>query len=235
VNGGPPSNLLRLEDYLVLSAGSHEALTKKQSQGLESKQLVPNFDRRSLFSLLKEIQMMMTNGGTNSTSKEEDEDRIRSFFGTISKRYTWRILSYLFENGAITSVIANRRLSVPRRSAFRNLSELEEMGILELATRAKVPNRDGKPGNVYRLIGADVEDVRKAVRLHNLLIGSRKYRIADDLAQTILEEFNEKGLKEIRYRDILVQVKALKIPFSSPDIADMTASYLHEQGIVVWR
>ncbi len=218
-------------------------MTKKQILDLEGKevlkseQLVPKSGRLSLLSLLAEIMKMTTKGGTNLHAQKEEEEKVRSFLVTISKRYAWCILSYLFENGAITSVIARKRLSIPRRSAFRSLSELEEIGLVELAARAKVPHMDGKPGNVYRLIGADVEDVRKAVRLHNLLFGSRKYCIADDLAQTILEEFNEKGLKDPYYtfKEIRTRVKALKIPFSTYDISEMVYSILVDNGLSVWK
>ena len=211
-----------------------QILLQAEKETLRKGQLVTEDGRISLLSLLKEIQMMMTKGVTNPADQNEEEERLRSILVTIFKRYNWRILSYLFENGAITSVIARRRLSIPRRSAFRSLSELEEIGLVELATRAKVPHREGKPGNVYRLIGAEIEAVRKAVRLHNLLIGSRKYRIADDLAQTILEEFNEKGLKEISYKDIRIRVKALKIPFSTYDISQMVYAILVDNDLKVW-
>jgi hypothetical protein len=40
---------------------------------------------------------------------------------------------------------------------------------------------------------------------------------------------------EINYRDIMQQVRELKIPFKGPDIADLAAQYLHERGIKVWR
>jgi hypothetical protein len=40
---------------------------------------------------------------------------------------------------------------------------------------------------------------------------------------------------EISYREIIIQVKELRIPFRTPDIADLAATYLNEKGIKVWR
>ena len=91
----------------------------------------------------------------------------------------------------------------------------------------------GHPGNVYRLLGADVESVRKAVTLHNLLFSSKKYRLADELAQTILEEFDEKGIREITYREAFNRTKELKKPFNNRDLAEMVCKILREKGVQV--
>ncbi|GAJ13271.1 unnamed protein product, partial [marine sediment metagenome] len=59
---------------------------------------------------------------------------------------------------------------------------------------------------------------------------------AEEVAQSILGEYiTPRQITEITYREIIIQVKELKIPFSTPDIADLAASYLHDRGIKVWR
>jgi hypothetical protein len=35
--------------------------------------------------------------------------------------------------------------------------------------------------------------------------------------------------------DIMHRVKAMKIPYSSPDVANLAARYFHEKDIKVWR
>lgn len=40
---------------------------------------------------------------------------------------------------------------------------------------------------------------------------------------------------EVGYRDIVLRVKEMKVPFNSPDVADLAAQYLHEKGTKVWR
>ncbi len=83
--------------------------------------------------------------------------------------------------------------------------------------------------------GATSEEVAGALRLHFQLL-SPKYRIAEEVAQSILADYiTPRQVTEITYREIVVQVKELKIPFSAPDIADLTATYLNEKGIKVWR
>jgi len=44
-----------------------------------------------------------------------------------------------------------------------------------------------------------------------------------------------KNGREITYRELLVFVKELKIPFEKYDIAELIAQYLNEIGVKVWR
>ncbi|MHA1409290.1 MAG: hypothetical protein ACTSQY_03040 [Candidatus Odinarchaeia archaeon] len=64
---------------------------------------------------------------------------------------------------------------------------------------------------------------------------SPKYRAAKKGALTILDDFTEAWPLEIKYSDIMQRVKAMKIPYSGPDVADLAAQYLHEKVIKVWR
>lgn len=196
--------------------------------------IVPKIDRISILSSIRDHLIMMPNAGTIRLKDEETRERVRSFLGTISKKNTWEILIYLLQNGAITSVIARKRLGVPRRSAFRSLESLVDLGVIELKTRTKVPTRTGKAGNVYALLDANLEDIQGAVRVHNLLISSGKYRFAEGLAQTILEEFEERNLVEYNYRQIVDRVKELQSPYSTHDLSQMVLKLLREKGIKVW-
>ncbi len=75
------------------------------------------------------------------------------------------------------------------------------------------------------------EEVARAVTLHYRTL-SPKYRAAEKVAQTILDEYGGKAT-EINYKDIVLRVREMKIPFRGPDIADLAAQYLHEKGIKV--
>jgi hypothetical protein len=55
------------------------------------------------------------------------------------------------------------------------------------------------------------------------------------VAQTILDQYVKKGREEITYRDLLDQIKEMRIPFKAPDIADLAAQYLEEKRVKVWR
>jgi hypothetical protein len=49
------------------------------------------------------------------------------------------------------------------------------------------------------------------------------------------EYVTKRNVIEISYKEIVIHVKELKIPFRTPDIANLAADYLHEKGIKVWR
>lgn len=88
---------------------------------------------------------------------------------------------------------------------------------------------------VWALDGATPDEVANALRLHYKML-SPKYRIAEKVAQTILEEYQQKGNPpEVSYREIVIHVKEMKLPFMGPDVADLAAQYLHEKGMKVWR
>jgi len=101
---------------------------------------------------------------------------------------------------------------------------------------SKVKHSKGGPRpTVWAFENASPDEVAEALRLHYRLL-SPNYRIAEKVAQTILDEFHEKGKPpEITYREIVIHIRELKIPFTTPDIADLAAQYLHEKGIKVWR
>lgn len=197
--------------------------------------LVPKSCRRSILNMLRELYLVHCVHTINSFGDKIDKIDIRQILCTISNPPTWKILEYLFDNGAVTSVIVRRRLHIPRRTAFQSLDDLRALGLIELSCKAWVPRMKGRPSNVYQLLDADIEAVQKTVNLHNLLFSSKKYRVADKLAQTILEEFMEKEKMEIKYNEIIARVKTLRIPFSTPDISDMVARILNEKGIRIWR
>ena len=111
------------------------------------------------------------------------------------------------------------------------------MGVVVPAV--KVPKiKDSKGGprpTVWALKDADTEEIAGALRLHYRML-SPKFMVAEEVAQTILDEYiSKKNLQEISYKEIIIQVKELRIPFRTPDIADLAATYLNDKGIKVWR
>ena len=47
-----------------------------------------------------------------------------------------------------------------------------------------------------------------------------------------MESLREHG---VLIKDIRAEVKTMKIPFASLDIADLAAQYLHERGMKIWK
>jgi len=117
---------------------------------------------------------------------------------------------------------------------LRNLKALEVAEpILKVPQRRM--RRSGPMPTIWGLVGHCSDgEVAMAVTLHYRTL-SPKYRAAEKVAQTILDEFRLDQPLEVKYRDIMQKVRAMKIPYSGPDVADLAAQYLHEKGIKVWR
>jgi len=129
------------------------------------------------------------------------------------------------------------QLGLPEATAHRVLRNLKALGIVEPII--KVPQRrmkrSGPMPTIWGLNGhCGDEEVARAMTLHYRTL-SPKCRAAEKAAQTILDEFTEDRPMEIKYGDIMLRVKAMKIPYSGLDIADLTAQYLHEKGFKIWR
>ncbi len=144
---------------------------------------------------------------------------------------------YFCLHGAATAWVIQCELNMPEATVYRALKRLRAMGVVVPALKvSKVQRSKGGPRpTVWAIESATPDEVSVALKHHYRML-SPKFRVAEEIAQTILDEFSEAGKPmEINYRDIMSQVKELKIPFKSPDIADLAAQYLHEKGIKVWR
>ena len=144
---------------------------------------------------------------------------------------------YFCLHGASTAWVLQCELNMPEATVYRALKRLRAIGVLVPALKvSKVKRSKGGPRpTVWAVDTASPDEVSSALRLHYKML-SPKFRVAEEVAQTILDEYQEAGKPlEINYRDIMGQVKSLKIPFKGPDIAELAAQYLHERGIKVWR
>ena len=144
---------------------------------------------------------------------------------------------YFCMHGAATAWILQSKLKMPEATTYRALKRLRALGIVFPVLKvSKVRNSKGGPRpTVWSLKNASTEDISGALRLHFRTL-SPKYRVAEEVAQTIMDEYSD-GLKpqEISYREIMIRIKELRIPFRTPDIAHLAAQYLHEKGVKVWR
>jgi len=144
---------------------------------------------------------------------------------------------YFCLHGAATALILQTELNIPEATVYRALNRMRALGIIMPAIKvSKIKNSKGGPRpTVWSLKNSSTEEISKSLRLHFRFL-SPKYRIAEEVAQTILDEYvNRHSIQELTYRQILIHIKELRIPFNKPDIADLTAQYLHERGIKVWR
>jgi len=148
-----------------------------------------------------------------------------------------KVFLYLCLHGAATAWILQVKLNLAEATAYRALKQLRTLNIIKPAVRVpkKTDSKGGPRPTVWAIEGATTEEISEALKLH-IKMTSPKYRIAEEVAQTILDNYLSKSRTlEITYREIVLQIKRLRIPFNTSDIAELTAQYLYERGIRIWR
>lgn len=192
----------------------------------------------SLKSIIQDFRLLLSKNITNYKLDIIYIYKILSLCENIfSNRSNSQVFAYLCLNGAATAWVLQNDLDMPEATVYRVLKILRSNKVVVPAIRvSKTKTAKGGPRpTVWALEGASKDEISKAVRLHYRMM-SPKYRVAEEVAQTILDEYiTPRQVFEITYREIVIKVKELSIPFSTPDIADLTARYLHEKGIKVWR
>jgi len=200
----------------------------------EDNQVNLNHDIINIFKLL------LSRRKNNSPEQLSYIHTILSKLGNIfSNKSTAEVFAYFCKpgNGAATAWILQNKLGIPEATVYRVLKDLRASGMI--APAIIIPKIKGSKGGpratIWAIVGCSKDDIAQAFNLHRQL-KSRKYRIAVEVAQTMLDSYiKPRRLTEISYREIIIHIKELRVPFRTPDIADLAAQYLHEQGVKVWR
>ncbi len=183
-------------------------------------------------------QLLLLNENNNLSTTLKNIQELLTFTEKVfSYPALAEVFLYFCLHGASTAWVIQNELTLPEATAYRALKRLRSIGIVVPALKvSKVKSSKGGPRpTVWALEGASNEEIAKVLRLHFQLL-SPKFQVAETVAQTILDEYiTKRKLDEISYKEIVVQVKALRVPFRTPDIADLAATYLNERGIKVWR
>ncbi len=183
-------------------------------------------------------QLLLLNENNNLSTTLKNIQELLTFTEKVfSSPAVAEVFLYFCLHGASTAWVLQNELSLPEATAYRALKRLRSIGIVVPALKvSKVKSSKGGPRpTVWTLEGASNEEIAKVLRLHFQLL-SPKFQVAETVAQTILDEYiTKRNVDEISYREIVIQVKAQRVPFRTPDIADLAATYLNERGIKVWR
>lgn len=183
-------------------------------------------------------RLLLLNGKNNLASTLKYIQELLSFGERIfSSSAIAEAFLYFCLHGSATALILQTELNMPEATVYRALKRLRALGIIVPAIKvSKIRNSKGGPRpTVWAITGASTDEISKALKLHFRTL-SPKFRVAEEVAQTILDEYvNRRNINEISYREILIHIRELRIPFNKPDIADLAAQYLHEKGIKVWR
>jgi hypothetical protein len=183
-------------------------------------------------------RLLLLNENNNLATTLKNIQELLSFSEKIfSSSAIAEAFLYFCLHGASTSWVLQNELNMPEATAYRALKRLRSLGIVVPALKvSRIRNSKGGPRpTVWALEGASTYEVATALKLHHKML-SPKFRVAEGVAQTIMEEYiSKRNITEISYKEIIIQVKELRIPFRTPDIADLAADYLHDKGIKVWR
>lgn len=202
----------------------------------------------SLYYLIRFIRLVVRLRGINHQLIHEELDKlilknatnldIVQLGGILKLEDLRNTLYYFLDYGAATSLILQQKLKIDDSKVYRYITKLKNLDIIEPAVRmpSEMRSKGGPRATVYKVPDADIVQVNDAITLHRKLL-SPKYRVAEELAQILLDEYIEpRGLKEITKREILIFVKDRRVLFVAGDIAELMARYLqHQRGIKVWR
>lgn len=196
-------------------------------------------NERNLIEIINFFRrLVLLNENINLGVKLKNIQELISFTEKIfSSQSMAEVFLYFCLHGAGTGLILQSENNLSEATTYRILKRLYNMGLIYPALKiTNLRNSKGGPRPiVWAIHGASNEEIANAVRLHMKKLNP-KYLIAERLAQTILDEYlNKRQTNEITYREILVHIKELRLPYRSPDIAELTAEYLLENGMKVWR
>jgi len=205
---------------------------------INSQKKTPTSKSNSIKSIIQDFKLLFSKNKTNYTNNIIHIQKILSFCKDIFKNSSnANVFAYFCLHGAATPWVLQNELDVPEAKIYRVLKLFRSKRIIVPVIKiAKTKNSKGGPRpTVWALEGASNDEISTATRLHYKLM-SPKYRVAEEVAQTILDEYViPRSIEEISYREIVIKVKELRIPFRTPDIADLVANCLHDLGIKVWR
>jgi hypothetical protein len=197
----------------------------------------PNCEDEEALKLRNRLTILLSYLSNNNNNTELGQydypNSLKIVSRILNSKAFQKILLYLLDHGAATDFILQYHTRLPRSTVKWARRELCVLRLIQPAIIARYPITRGPRTTVWMVEGALPGQIRDAVLLHQRL-QSPKYRVALEVAQSLLDGYL-KGKQEVTYREIVVQVKQLRLPFNTPDIAELTAQYLHEQGIRIWR
>jgi hypothetical protein len=200
-----------------------------------AKEIQSTSDSIPQYNIIKAIRIILSNDDCIPNGD------VTATLGTLSKLVTIlrnpslsQVFTYLITYGAASSWVLQVQLGLPEASIYRCLRSLNANGYITPQHRFvdRLSHRSGPRPKIWGVIDCTSEQVAEAINLHQRCL-SPKYRVAEEIAQTLLTRYVVNG--EITYRDLLAHVKATHAEFRAPDVADLAAQYLAERGIKVWR
>lgn len=195
-------------------------------------------ENNSVIEIIKKIKLLLPNGDNNLAQRAVAVQELVAFLENIMRSpATSDVFFYFLEHGAATAWLLQVNLMQPEASVYRALKNLRLMDVIVNALKIS-KQRDSKGGprpTVWAIQGARSDDVAAAIRNHYRSL-SPKYRVAEKLVQTIIQEHLERNtqIDGITHRTILSLITGHAKPYHTRDVADLAVTILKEQGIKVW-
>jgi len=190
-----------------------------------------------VYSIVKQFKLLLLSYEGYEGGEEAYTSLILSKLGTIFRsKAVAEVFTYFCRHGAASAWVIQCRLGLPEATAYRVMKSLRALGFIVPALKVTHQKRSkGGPRPVIWVIeGADPKDVVEALKVHNQML-SPKFRVAEKIADQIFADYEKTGKLEINYHEIVRLIKKQRLPFRGPDIPELTARYLHEKGMKVWR
>jgi len=158
-----------------------------------------------------------------------------------SSKKTMDMFFYALRRRAFTALVCQNEMEDMAEATFYRCIKklLQEKFVITVMRVPRGPRRRrGKGGPIpviYAVLDYDPEDVVKAIKTHKRF-KSPKYQEAHKVAQLILDEYINMNVPQPEIKYVLIlQVLKSRIKSVQPDLADLVARDLHEQGIKIWR
>ena len=203
------------------------------------KQLVAPDENNSQYDIIEAFKILLSRRENNTHESLSHELKLVSFCKNILSSETMiHIFLYFCKNGAATSQILQVELSMKSPSVYRGIKALSNMGYIypvRKISRRRLKNPGPRP-EVWAILGTDNSDIAECIRLHNRC-SSPKYRLAEEIMPTILEDFiYKRNVNEITKRELIQYLKETKlVSFNANDIVEIAIPMIQSKGIKVWR
>lgn len=189
-----------------------------------------------LYYIIHIFKLLYTLYDSNSVNDSTYDQKLLSYLGSIFRSgATGKIFLFFIRNGAATAWTLQHHLSVSEARVYSSLRNLCALGMVEqIRTIRRVDLvRGGPKPKVWGLIGCEPQEVAEAIVLHRRS-KSPKYLHAEEVAQAVMKSFTKRGLEEISWRELLIEVRRHEKPYHIKDIADITSTILSDRGFKVW-
>ena len=212
---------------------------KKNPPQEKSKLILSPNENNSVYDIIEGFKLLLSLRKNITSDSLSYERRLVSLCkNVLSSECSMHVFIYFCKYGAATSQVLQVQLSMSYQSIYRVINNLSNFGYIypvRKISRRRL-KRPGPRPEVWAIVGADDADVAECIKLHNRC-SSPKYRLAEEIMPTILDDFiYKRNVTEVTRRELIQFVKDSKlVSFNAHDIVELAIPMIQAKGIKVWR